>query len=97
MIKKIEQSMSKIKILRVCAYVRVSTDSPDQLDSFQAQKKHYQSLIQANPSWTFVGIYSDAAAIIGLNQKPEANGRRFSPFSLVLAHFKANGGCNCLI
>lgn len=59
MIKKIEQSVSKIKILRVCAYVRVSTDSPDQLDSFQAQKKHYQSLIQANPSWTFVGIYSD--------------------------------------
>jgi len=58
-IKKIEQSVSKIKILRVCAYVRVSTDSPDQLDSFQAQKKHYQSLIQANPSWTFVGIYSD--------------------------------------
>ena len=41
--------------------------------------------------------YTDAAAIIGLNQKPEANGRRFSPFSLVSAHFKANGGCNCLI
>ena len=83
--------------LRVCAYARVSSDSADQLHSFSVQMEHYTSLIFGNDEWELVDIYADAAAIIGLNQKPEANGRRFSPFSLVSAHFKANGGCNCLI
>jgi len=83
--------------LRVAAYCRVSTDSDEQLVSLDTQIKHYKTYINANPEWAFAGLYYDAAAIIGLNQKPEANGRRFSPFSLVSAHFKANGGCNCLI
>ena len=83
--------------LRVCAYARVSSDSEDQLNSFASQVNYYTNYIQAHTDWTFIDIYADAADIIGLNQKPEANGRRFSPFSLVSAHFKTNGGCNCLI
>lgn len=85
------------KILRVAAYCRVSTDDIDQAISIHLQIQEYKRKILANPNWKYVGTYVDAAAIIGLNQKPEANGRRFSPFSLVSAHFKANGGCNCLI
>lgn len=83
--------------LKVAAYCRVSTDSDEQATSYEAQIEHYKTTIEANPAWRLAGIYADAADIIGLNQKPEANGRRFSPFSLVSAHFKANGGCNCLI
>ncbi len=82
---------------RVAVYARVSTDNVQQTSSYELQKKYYEEFVIRHPNWSLVKIYADAAAIIGLNQKPEANGRRFSPFSLVSAHFKANGGCNCLI
>lgn len=45
--------------LRVAAYCRVSTDSDEQLDSLDAQMKHYESDIKANPSWEFAGLYYD--------------------------------------
>lgn len=45
--------------LRVCAYCRVSTDSEDQLTSYQAQIEHYTSFIGQNPAWEFAGIYAD--------------------------------------
>ena len=83
--------------IRVAAYCRVSSASDEQMHSIQAQSDYYTQYISSNADYEPVGIFSDAAAIIGLNQKPEANGRRFSPFSLVSAHFKTNGGCNCLI
>lgn len=82
---------------RVAAYCRVSTDRDDQANSFESQQRYFKQYIEREPNWELVEVFADAAAIIGLNQKPEANGRRFSPFSLVSAHFKANGGCNCLI
>ena len=44
---------------RVCAYYRVSTDHEDQETSFEAQQKHFNSLISDNPSWELVGIYAD--------------------------------------
>lgn len=82
---------------KVAAYARVSMETERLQHSLSAQISYYSELIQKHPDWQYAGVYADAAAIIGLNQKPEANGRRFSPFSLVSAHFKANGGCNCLI
>jgi site-specific DNA recombinase len=36
--------------LRVVAYCRVSTDSDEQLVSLDAQIKHYESYINANPA-----------------------------------------------
>ena len=45
--------------LRVAAYCRVSTDSDDQLESLEEQKKHYESYIQAQESWDFAGLYYD--------------------------------------
>ena len=47
------------KKLRVAAYARVSTSSSEQLESFSAQVKHYNDLIQSNPAWIFAGIYAD--------------------------------------
>lgn len=44
---------------RVCAYVRVSTDSLQQEDSLENQTTYFKGFITANPEWEFVGIYSD--------------------------------------
>lgn len=46
---------------RVAAYVRVSTDDEEQLESFQSQKKYYQEKISENRDWVMVGIYADEA------------------------------------
>lgn len=45
--------------LRVAAYVRVSTDSDEQLISLDAQKNHYEVLIRFRKDWEFAGLYYD--------------------------------------
>ena len=45
--------------LRVAAYCRVSTDSDEQMLSLEAQVKHYEAYIKANPDWAFAGLYYD--------------------------------------
>lgn len=50
----------------VTAYARVSTDSRDQLNSYEAQVGYYTELIQSNPQYEFVGMYSDEG-ITGVN------------------------------
>ncbi len=45
--------------LRVAAYIRVSSDSEDQLNSFAAQNRYYTSLISGKENWTMVDIYAD--------------------------------------
>lgn len=61
-ITRINQNSSdypKHSKLRVAAYCRVSSDSDEQMQSLEAQTKHYESYIKANPDWTFAGIYYD--------------------------------------
>lgn len=45
--------------LRVAAYCRVSTDSNDQLNSFAAQRNHYNEYIRSHERWEMVDIYAD--------------------------------------
>lgn len=52
-------NQSRAKKLRVAAYIRVSTDSDDQLNSFAAQYAYYMDLITSNPDWELVDIYAD--------------------------------------
>ena len=47
--------------LKVCAYVRVSTDSREQLSSLENQTQHYESSISSNPDYQYCGIFSDAS------------------------------------
>lgn len=47
------------KRLKVCAYVRVSTDSLEQEDSLDNQIAYFQDYIRSNPAWEYVGIYAD--------------------------------------
>lgn len=46
-------------LLRVAAYCRVSTDSDDQLNSYNSQVSYYTDLIKKNNEWSFVDIYAD--------------------------------------
>jgi site-specific DNA recombinase len=45
--------------LTVAAYCRVSTGQDDQLASLEAQKRHYDAFIKANPEWEYAGVYVD--------------------------------------
>lgn len=45
--------------LRVAAYCRVSTDSDEQLDSYEAQLAYYTDAIAKIPKWRFAVIYAD--------------------------------------
>lgn len=60
---------------RVAAYCRVSTDSEEQFNSYEAQKTYYTQKIEENPDWEMAGIFADGPVKIGLNQKhPTARG-----------------------
>ena len=53
---------------RVAAYARVSTDSDEQLSSYEAQVNFYTQHIKSNPDWEFVSVYTDEG-ISGTNTK----------------------------
>ena len=40
--------------MRVAAYCRVSTDSEEQLNSYEAQKTYYTQKIQDSPDWEMI-------------------------------------------
>ena len=44
---------------RVAAYCRVSTDSEEQLTSYQNQMRGYTEMIAANKEWELAGLYAD--------------------------------------
>ena len=44
---------------RVAAYCRVSTDSEERLNSYEAQKSYYTQKIEDSPDWEMAGIYAD--------------------------------------
>lgn len=48
-----------VKMKSVAAYARVSTDSDEQLSSYEAQVDYYTRHIQSNKSWKFVEVYTD--------------------------------------
>ena len=56
---ELAQSKAVHRQLRVAAYCRVSTDSEEQLTSYEAQKNYYTDKIMTNPGWTMAGIFAD--------------------------------------
>lgn len=46
-------------IFRVCAYCRVSTDSSEQLSSYELQKQHYSQLAKSHSNWNLMAIFAD--------------------------------------
>src|SRR5690606_6617621 len=61
------QKDNKNKELRVAAYCRVSTEKKEQMESYEAQKKHYAKLIEDTPNWVLSDIYADSLS--GTNAK----------------------------
>ncbi len=57
-IRKIEPTISA-KRKRVAAYARVSMESESMANSLNAQKDHFQKLIESNSEWEFAGIYAE--------------------------------------
>lgn len=54
------QPLNQTKKRRVCAYARVSTDSKEQEESYEAQVRAYTKMIKEHSNeWDYVGIYAD--------------------------------------
>ena len=49
----------KANLMRVAPYCRVSTDSEEQLLSYNSQVQHYKNLVESKPGWELVDIYAD--------------------------------------
>ena len=45
--------------VRVAAYCRVSTDSEELENSYEAQQAHYRRMIASRPEWSLAGIFAD--------------------------------------
>lgn len=48
-----------VQLRQVAAYARVSTDSEEQLTSYQAQVDYYTKYIKSRSDWEFVDVYTD--------------------------------------
>ena len=53
------QEQEKKRQLRVAAYCRVSTDSEEQLSSYENQLAYYTEKIMKEPGWTMAGVFAD--------------------------------------
>lgn len=59
-LSKVERSMPILpKKIKVAAYARVSEEKGRALNSLSAQVSFYNNLIQKNPEWDYVGVYTD--------------------------------------
>ena len=63
---------------RVAAYARVSTDSEEQLTSYEAQVAYYTKYIQRREDWEFVAVYTDEG-ISATNTKHRDGFKQMSP------------------
>ena len=87
---------------RVAAYCRVSTDSEEQLTSYQNQMRVYTEMIAANKEWEFAGLYADEG-ISGTraDKRPEfqrmirdyQNGK----IDYIITKSVSRGGCRTLL
>ena len=46
-------------LIKVAAYIRVSTDTADQENSYETQERYFNTLLASNCKWVSAGIYSD--------------------------------------
>jgi len=53
------QQTQQAQIKRVAAYARVSTETEEQQNSYDAQVSYYTQYIQGKKEWAFAGVYSD--------------------------------------
>lgn len=89
------------KHLRVAAYCRVSTDSEEQLNSYNAQITYYTEKIAATPEWTMVRLYADEG-ITGTSMKRRKEFLKMlrdcdrGKIDLIITKSASRFGCNTL-
>ena len=54
-----EDLKAEKKTYRTCAYCRVSTDSDEQMSSFELQNEHFRNLAGRHPNWELTRIFAD--------------------------------------
>ena len=59
------------EIVKVAAYVRVSSGKDEALHSFEAQKEYYQAYVNIHEGWELVGIYADEGISGTLDNRPK--------------------------
>ena len=71
--ERINKRASPEHKLRVCAYVRMSTDSEVQLESFNAQIGRYKRIIQEEhaDTWELVEIFADTESGTSIDKRKE--------------------------
>ena len=58
-IAEMNRTVTKSGPLHVAAYIRVSSDSSDQENSYETQDRYFTELLSRNPEWISAGVYSD--------------------------------------
>ena len=58
-VTKIQAKVETRKVMRVAAYIRVSSDSDDQIHSFSAQYRYYRELFENSHDEVLTEIYAD--------------------------------------
>ena len=74
-IAEMNRTVTKTGTLRVAAYIRVSTDSSDQENSYETQDRYFTEILTRNPEWIGAGVYSDYG-ISGTNQQHRTGYKR---------------------
>ena len=70
-INKIDVEEPLVRLKRVCAYARVSSDKEAMLQSLSSQVSHYNKMISSNPKWQFIRVYADEGISGTKEDRPE--------------------------
>lgn len=73
--EELNRTRTKRQVLRVAAYIRVSTDSEDQENSYETQANYFMHQLAVHPGWMSAGVYSDYG-ISGTNERKRTGYRR---------------------
>ena len=74
-IAEMNRTVTKSGPLHVAAYIRVSSDSSDQENSYETQDRYFTELLSRNPEWISAGVYSDYG-ISGTNKQHRTGYKR---------------------
>ncbi len=58
-VRIIEPIKKKMTLKKACAYVRVSTSTLSQGESFENQVSYYERILSSNPEYEFIGVFAD--------------------------------------
>ena len=54
-----DEPMPALQKIKVACYIRVSTDNPEQEDSYEVQERYFSKLLLSRPDWDSAGVYAD--------------------------------------